>query len=124
MTERAMKIRALALCVAFAGGAVTASWAQTGEATTTELAAAFAQRLHSADRNNDGKLDMGEMKAGFREGGSILYAYDKNNDAFLAGAEIEDAAWLEASLGAGKCDKDGDGVLKGAEMTCYSAAAK
>jgi hypothetical protein len=115
-----MKLRALAVCFVLASAG--ACWAQTGEASTSDLAAAFAQRLRAADVNGDGKLSMNEMRAGFREGGNILYAYDKNNDGFLAGAEIEDAAWLEASLGAGKCDKDGDGVLKGAEMACYSAA--
>jgi len=120
MKVKGMKFRALAFCLVFASAGV--SWAQTGEESTSDLAAAFVQRLHSADRNRDGKLDMSEMKAGFGEGGNILYAYDKNNDGFLAGAEIEDAAWLEAALGAGKCDKDGDGVLKGAEMACYSAA--
>jgi hypothetical protein len=111
----------LTVAYALTGGAAaqTADPNGDGKMTPAELALAFKARLMSADKNRDGKLDLAEMKGEFKEGGGILYAYDKNNDDALSGAEIDTAAALEADLGVGLCDKDGDEAVSGAEIACY-----
>jgi hypothetical protein len=98
------------------------AWAQADVMTVRTLTPAFKARLLAADSNHDGRLTLAELRAAFAEGAGITYAHDKNNDGALSGAEIDTAATMETALVVGRCDKNGDEQLTGAEAACYAKA--
>lgn len=99
-----------------------AAWAQSGEMTVKALTPSYKARLLAADSNGDGRLTLAELRGAFAEGAGITYAHDKNNDGALSGAEIDTAATMETALVVGRCDKNGDEKLTGAEAACYANA--
>jgi len=98
------------------------AWAQAGDMSVRTLTPSYKARLLAADGNGDGRLTLAELRAAFAEGAGITYAHDKNNDGALSGAEIDNAASLETALVVGRCDKNGDERLTGAETACYANA--
>lgn len=101
---------------------MTPAWAQSEEMSVQTLAPSFKARLLAADANRDGRLTLAELRGAFAEGAGIAYAHDKNNDGALSGAELDTAAAMETALSVGRCDKNGDEKLTGAESACYANA--
>jgi len=91
-------------------------------ATTQELQAAYDQ-LRKLDKNHDGKIDDGEVKA-LREQrkkerlDSIFTALDKNNDGKISKDEAR-GLWADNFA---QIDKNGDGALDRQEIEAACAA--